>query len=233
MVSSLTEITLSQIRDNRTIIYAFQNDELYPSSSFFDFSLKVFAYEGNFKCDKIYVTIRTGESDIMFKKGDYIIYGSTGVCLVEDITVPDYLKQHGINKDYYRLAPVYRTETIYTPVDTSVFMRSIITKEEADNLILKIPSIQEEHFEIKDHRTLAENYKASIKSHECEDLIRLVKTVYTRSRQMIDSGKKPAQTDMQYMKQAEDLLHGEFAVALDIPITEVPTYISNKLSELK
>ena len=72
---------------------------------------------------------------------------------------------------------------------------------------------------------LAEKYKLTIKTHECEELIRLIKTVYYRSQDMINQGKKPGQTDIQYMKQAEELLYGELSIALEIPLSEVKNYI--------
>ena len=162
----------------------------------------------------------------MYQTNDYIIYGSTGVCKIEEICTPDFARELGIDKLYYRISPVYRSETIYVPVDTKNFIRPVLTKEEAEDLIAKMPEIRESDVQVSDHRVLAEKYKLSIKSHECEDLIRLIKTVYFRSQEMINAGKKPGQTDIQYMKQAEDLLYGEFAIALGIGIKEVKDYIT-------
>lgn len=169
----------------------------------------------------------------MFERGDYIIYGSTGVCLIEDITVPEYFRSTGNEKLYYRLSPVFGTETIYTPVDTHVFMRPIITKEEAEDLIRRIPEIEEANFEGKDRRATAENYRISIEKHECEDLVRLIKTVYHKNQLLTESGKKPGQTDLQYLRQAETLLHGELSVALGISIEEVPAYIGDFIMSTK
>lgn len=35
-------------------------------------------------------------------------------------------------RKYYKLAPVFGSGTIYIPVDTKVFMRPVISKEEAE-----------------------------------------------------------------------------------------------------
>lgn len=169
----------------------------------------------------------------MYSKNDFIIYGSTGVCKIEDICTPDFAKELGINKLYYKISPVYRSETIYIPIDTKNYMRPIVTKEQAEELIHNMPAIKESDFEGKDHRALAENYKLSIKSHDCEDLISLIKTVYFRKQDLINQGKKPGQTDLQYLKQAEDLLYGELAVALDIPLNKVPEYIAKKIQHIQ
>ena len=165
----------------------------------------------------------------MYQIDDYIIYGSTGVCKIEDICVPDFAKELGIDKLYYKISPVYKTETIFIPVDTNNYMRPVITKQEAEELISKMPEISKATIDNTDHRMLAEKYKLTIKTHECEELIRLIKTVYYRSQDMINQGKKPGQTDIQYMKQAEELLYGELSIALDIPLNEVKDYIKDKI----
>src|SRR5659263_707363 len=78
-----------------------------------------------------------------FNVNDLIMYGGSGVCIVEGIGVPDI---SGIDntKQYYFLKPLYtKDSTIFSPVDNSrVVMRKLITKEEAQELISKIPDIE-------------------------------------------------------------------------------------------
>lgn len=167
----------------------------------------------------------------MFQKGDYIIYGNTGVCQVEDICTPDGISAASNDKLYYRLTPVYGQGTIYIPVDTSIYMRPVISREQALQLISDIPAIQADTFCSRDQRILAEHYKEKIHSHECETLIQLIKTLYQKTQTVTKQRKRPCQTDLQYMKKAEELLHGEISVALGIPLEKVPDYISQTISE--
>ena len=67
----------------------------------------------------------------MFQKGDLIVYGNTGICRVEEVGTPESLPGVDKEKLYYKLVPVRSASTIYTPVDTSVFMRPVMTKEAA------------------------------------------------------------------------------------------------------
>ena len=164
----------------------------------------------------------------MYQIGDLIVYGSPGVCRVTDITTPDIRGTE--NKLYYVLAPLYQDGIIYTPVESKVFMRPIITKVQAEELIDKIPEINSPGFEGRDRKETVENYKLSIGTHECEDLVKLIKAVYSKTRNLVNCGKKPGQTDTQYLKQAETLLHSELSVALGIPLAEVPEYIASKVS---
>ena len=78
----------------------------------------------------------------MFETGDLIIYGNSGVCKVAQVGTPN-VKAFDQTKLYYTLQPLYSTETIYTPVDTDVFMRPVISRSQAEELIHQIPSIRE------------------------------------------------------------------------------------------
>lgn len=52
----------------------------------------------------------------MFKKGEYILYGTVGVCQVEGISKPDFSNN---DKVYYSLVPKFDQDTtIYIPVDS-------------------------------------------------------------------------------------------------------------------
>ena len=62
---------------------------------------------------------------MMFAVGDLVVYGGEGVCRVESIG-PSGLRYDGGDKTYYHLAPLYRSGTVMTPVDTAVMMRPII-----------------------------------------------------------------------------------------------------------
>ena len=63
----------------------------------------------------------------MFSVNDYVVYGSEGVCRIEDIGRKDIT---GLDreKEYYTLVPVYKSGRIYTPTDSSIIMRRVITK---------------------------------------------------------------------------------------------------------
>lgn len=167
----------------------------------------------------------------MFEKGSLMIYDTTGVCRVEDIGVPAGLPVANKDKKYYKLAPVFGTGTIYIPVDTKVFMRPVITKNEAEDLIRKIPEIREDICDTHNQKVLEDHYKASLMTHECEDLVQLIKTVYVKKKNLERTGKKTGKTDTQYMKRAKALLHEELSIALGIPVDEVEDYITKAVEE--
>lgn len=167
----------------------------------------------------------------MYKIGDLIIYGSYGVCKVEAVGILDI---PGVDNDriYYTLNSLYQNGIIFTPVDTSIFMRPIITYTEVQQLIAQIPSIRENVFNSSNVKLLEGHYQESMQTHDCYDLIRVIKSVYTKNEITVGQGKKLGQVDERFMKRAEDLLYGEFAVVLGIPKETVKGYIEDRIKEL-
>ena len=164
----------------------------------------------------------------MFEIGDLIIYGSEGVCRVDDIGIPEMFdidREH----PYYTLSPLYRQGKIYTPVDASVFMRPVISRQEALDLIHSYPDIDDAIIENRNIRVLSEQYQETMNSHDCSDLMRILKSVHHKKKVMDQRGKKLGQVDEKFFRKAEDLLHGEFAVALDIPKDEVGDFIRSRV----
>ncbi|MEF9983798.1 MAG: CarD family transcriptional regulator [Oscillospiraceae bacterium] len=168
----------------------------------------------------------------MYQPGDLIVYGGSGVCRVIDVGKPNFHIADS-EKLYYKLLPIYSSETIYTPVDTCVFMRPVISQEEAEKLISEIPSIKENFCDNQKPSLLTAHYKESFESHNCKDLMQLIKTIYTKNQEAAQNKKQMGQTDQHFMALAEDLLYGELAVALGIERENVLEYIENVVSPIR
>ncbi|GHU78781.1 hypothetical protein FACS1894191_0180 [Clostridia bacterium] len=169
----------------------------------------------------------------MYSIGDLIVYGNTGVCRVSDITTRDV---PGTDKNllYYVLIPVYQDRcTIYAPTDVKVFMRPVISKEEAEKLIDMIPSIKVSTYYSCVVRDIEEHYKKSIISHDISDLVELTISIYTKKLEMARQNRRFGAMDERFMKLAEELLFGELAVALGIAKGDVPDYIAERIGERK
>ena len=167
----------------------------------------------------------------MYQVGDLILYGSTGVCKVADITTQE-LAGKDKKQLFYVLEPLYQNCTIFTPViTTKIFMRPIISKDEAERLIDMIPAIRVEAYHNRDLNQLAEHYKASLSTHDCSDLIELSMSIYAKKQFVEQQKRKFGAVDEKFMKRAEDLLFGELAAALNIPKDQVPEYIAERVEE--
>jgi len=109
----------------------------------------------------------------MYEIGELVLYGSTGVCRVSEIKTQDF-PSTGERRLYYVLKPLYQSCVISVPVDSDkVFIRPIISKDEAERLISLIPGRKCEAYHNRATRELAQHYDTMLKSHKCEDLIDL------------------------------------------------------------
>lgn len=162
----------------------------------------------------------------MYQVGDFVVYGKSGVCKVEDVAALD-TSWNDSKRLYYTLQPVYHQEKIFTPVDTANFIRPVISDVEAKQLIADIPAISPEKIEMSDIRMWEGFYKRCIDTQECTNLLLMLKTVYLKKKQTEQIGKKFGQIDERFMSMAEDLLYGEFSVVLDMPKDSVKEYVAS------
>jgi len=165
----------------------------------------------------------------MYEVGQMIVYGTRGVCRVAAVSPGGTSSGGDAGRLYYTLEPLYQSCVIYAPVDGKVFMRPVITREEAEQLIDSIPDVQPEACFTRDLRELKEHYEASIFSHDCAELVALSMSIYEKRRAAERQKRRLNQTDERFMKQAEQLLFGELATALGIPSEQVPDYISKRV----
>lgn len=158
----------------------------------------------------------------MFQPNDYVVYGRSGVCVVEGT------ERIG-GQDFYCLRSLYQGCRIKTPVNGKNPIRPVISKAEADALIDRIPSMETRTVSAGNTRDLSAKYRASILSQECEELIELTMTIYAKKQEAQRAKKKLSATDQAFLKEGEGLLFGELSVALGIPFDEVQHYIKNRL----
>lgn len=167
----------------------------------------------------------------MFQSGQMIMYGRSGVC--EILKIAPLAGSDNSDQLYYTLQPVFSTETIYAPVQGKVFMRPIISKCEADDLLAQACELEENVCTERNLGLLREHYETAINSRENLELLRLIKSVRMKGQQAVEAGRKPGQLDQQYMKRAEDLLYGELSVVLDIPRDEVVDEIVRRVESVQ
>ena len=167
----------------------------------------------------------------MFNIGDMIMYGNTGVCKVTEIGQPDFEDPES-TKQYYFLEPLYQSGAIYAPIENGrVSMRAIISKDEANNLINSIPDIKELEFRPCSVQQLSKNYQAVIDTHDCTDLIKLIKAIRIKKRNLKMQNRTLGQIDKKFLKRATDLLHGELAASLEMELSQIGSYIESQVSE--
>ena len=144
-----------------------------------------------------------------YEIGDLVSKPVTGICKIEDILYLNLLDEKN-KKMYYLIKPIEdEKDKIYVPVSNSDSrLRLCLTKEEAWNLIKRIPEIPTAW--INNEKLREQNYKVAI-----------IKMIYQRKEKRLAQGKKCTATDARYFQIAENLLYMELGVALGKPKQEV------------
>ena len=72
-----------------------------------------------------------------------------------------------------------------------------------------------------------------MKSGDCRQWIRIIKTLYLRKLQRNAQGKRITAVDEKYLRMAEDCLYSELSAALSLPKEQMVDYIGERIEELK
>ena len=194
------------------------------------FFLLKYGYTNGSKRKKFFSFLQRAEERKVkvFQKGERVVCGSKGVCEVEEIATLDIA---GVDRkrEYYILKPLYlSSSTVYIPVDTAEgSMRKVLAHEEAENLIHSIPQIP--LITIANDKLLEQEYKNCLKTSNCGDLIRIIKTIYLRKKKREEAGRKETAVDAKYFRIAEDHLYGELSVSLGMSRKNVENYITQAM----
>lgn len=164
----------------------------------------------------------------MFSPGQFVIYGSTGVCKIEDIRKESFAGQ---SRSYYILKPAYsNNSTIYAPVGNSESkMKKTISRQEIDSLIELLASCDSNW--VEDDNERKEKYTAIVRSGDHNSLVVMLKTLYLKRQEKIRIGRKFHSADEKIMKEGEKILFEEFALALDLAPGDIPDYIKSRVNE--
>lgn len=167
----------------------------------------------------------------MFEKGEYLVYGTHGICRVEEVTHP-LMKTADRERLYYVLQPIYQNgNKIYVPVDNlRGNLRRVITKEECAALLDLIPRL--EALLIDNEKQREQVYKTAMLSNDCREWVKIIKTIYLRRNQRMSQGKKMTLVDERYLRMAQDNLYGEMSFALGKDRDGMESYIKNHVEQM-
>lgn len=166
----------------------------------------------------------------MFEVGDYVVHGNSGVCKVEAVQTMD-----GIGADkkrmYYTLIPLYAAGSkLFVPVDgKKVITRAVITKAEVEKLLEEWHDI--ETLWVENDKKREDIYKEALRSCDCRQWVKLIKTSYERNQDRIRNGKKATTSDERYLHMAEENLFGEMAIPLQMSKGEAEEYFIAQISK--
>lgn len=167
----------------------------------------------------------------MYQIGQLIVYGNKGVYKVEDVGYPDieWLKPE---RKYYTLKPIFRTEKVFIPVDTDIFMRPVMSRDAALDFIKQIPQIESMTNDgCKNPRSMQTYYQENIDSHDLTKIVSVIKHIRSKYVFAKSKGRRIAQIDEKYMKRAESILNEELAAVFEVQPEDVPELIGKVIED--
>lgn len=156
------------------------------------------------------------------------MYGNSGVCRIVDIRPEKFGEEKRV---YYILKPDdNETSTIYCPVDCDkVNIRRLLSIKEVRDLIKIMPDSRMEWIENDQRRK--EAFTEILRQGDRRELVKLIKTLHFHQEAMAQAGRKFRASDERIMKDAEKVLHGEFAHVLKISEEQVVPFIMGELEK--
>lgn len=167
----------------------------------------------------------------MYQEGTLLVHPTYGVCEIVQIgkVEMNHIKNERI---YYTLVPLYDSKSkLYIPTDSDgLGLRPVMTKECAQELINRLSEI--EPLSVQNEKEREKVFKELLKSGDCEDISRVIKTLYLRKQARLLAGKKAVSLDEKYLYIAREHLYGELAVSLGIDKDGVEEYITKCIEKV-
>ncbi|MBR2036175.1 MAG: CarD family transcriptional regulator [Lachnospiraceae bacterium] len=164
----------------------------------------------------------------MFELGTMLVHPTYGVCEVVHIGKID-MKNVKDERLFYTLVPLYDAKSkLFIPTDSeSLGLRPVMTKESALELVASLSEM--EPIAVQNEKEREKIFKEMIRGGNCEDISRIIKTLYLRKKARLAAGKKAVSLDEKYLFIAREQLYGELAVSLGIEKNGVEDYITQKI----
>lgn len=166
-----------------------------------------------------------------FKKGEHVVYGSNGVCLVEDVC--DFSFSADIpKKPYFILKPKLDPNSlIYIPCDNEELLgrvRSVFSKEKIQALLEEQDCASADWYEDRKQRVLT--FRGILTKSDPIELLAMIRCIHLKSREFAQSNKKLSASDKDMLQNAERFIENEFSFSLGLSTDEVAPYIKRILS---
>lgn len=165
-----------------------------------------------------------------YKIGEYVVYGSNGICQISDIK--DMTLSPIIGKrNYYVLTQINsKAATIYVATDNEALcakMRYVLSENEILDILhgAKENSISW----IDDRKVRVQTFHSILHGDSHEDLLLMIRCIYLKSRELFENNKRLSDSDASVLHSAERIIKEEFAFALGIDGDKVGEYIRREL----
>lgn len=161
----------------------------------------------------------------MFQVGDAVSYGTSGVCTIAE---KKKVCLAGQPCECYILKPVYdRTMKICVPCNSQVLLERMRTLPSKEEILELLQEPAPEHN--SDPEVRKERYRQTLQSGDRHALLRMLRDLYAERCHRHAQGKQLSGFEDSALREAQTILHSEFAYAWGITPQEVPDLIAREL----
>ncbi len=165
-----------------------------------------------------------------YKTGDMVIYGTEGLCKVQDITekkfgeniIKYYVLRQEVKKDFVTYVPINHEKSVSK-------MRPLLTKGEILKIIDRASS--EELSWIENDRERHNAFKDIMLYGSSKDMLKLTRALYRRQQEQVAKGKKLHVSDEKVFKEAGKIINEEIAYVFDMEQDKVLDFIADRASK--
>lgn len=165
-----------------------------------------------------------------FEKGQLLVYGTSGVCVLDDIRLMK-ITSDSLPEPYYILKLKRDTQSsVFVPVGNEALTSKMRELMSRDDIINMLEGAKDDLMEWDtDRRARTDRFRDILLDGVSDDLLRMVICLYEREKVLYKQGKKLPVTDSNTLKSAVKLLEEEFSYVLEIPKEEVGAFIRKEL----
>ncbi|MBO5747247.1 MAG: CarD family transcriptional regulator [Clostridia bacterium] len=164
----------------------------------------------------------------MLKLNEKVMYGTTGVCVVEKIEDKKIGREV---KRYYVLKPVTQSSsTVFLPADNEKLLskaRDVLTKKQICGIVEELKLTDDVWVDSDNDRRL--KFSEMISSGDCKVCMLLLRSLLNRQTELLEKGKRLHLADERALKETQRLTFDEIAEAFGVSLDEAEAYFKMEL----
>lgn len=169
----------------------------------------------------------------MFEKGETVVYGALGICVIEDIREESFGDLKGEVKKYYILRPLKESSsTLFVPVDNKNLtdkIKRVLTENELELLLEEVRSCENDW--IDNERERSAKCGEIVKSGDRVNILGMIKSFHDKKSELNENGKKLRMADDKLLNAAKKVVEEEFSYITGVDKDDISEYIMNRMKD--
>ncbi|MBE6798453.1 MAG: hypothetical protein E7525_01565 [Ruminococcaceae bacterium] len=159
----------------------------------------------------------------MLELNSTVFYGTTGVCVVENI---EKKKIGRVFKNYYVLKPVAQcASTVYIPTDNEALLAKVRKVLSVDEVKELIDATDSSDMWIEDESKRKEVFGGIISAGTCSERLNLMRSIHLKQQELNEKSKRLHLSDERFFKEVSRIVCDEFSHVLSLTVKEVEELI--------